>query len=151
MALDPKALRSSFALIVERAPDMTARFYDVLFARYPSARPLFSHAPAARAKQADMLQRALVAVLEHLEDAAWLGEQLAALGAKHVGYGVRPEMYAWVGDALLATLGEIGGSEWTDELQAQWSEAYGVIVSLMRRGEALEAAPTRGDAQPGSV
>jgi hemoglobin-like flavoprotein len=78
--------------------------------------------------------------------------QLGALGAKHVDYGVRPEVYDWVVDALLVTLAEAAGPLWSDELHAQWAEAYATIASLMRAGEtdarasgSTEAAPASGE------
>jgi hemoglobin-like flavoprotein len=133
MPLDAVLLKESFEMVLERAPDLTSRFYDVLFERYPEAAALFTR--KARRTQEEMLARALTAVIDHLEDAAWLEEQLAALGAKHVTYGVRPEMYDWVGEALLTTLAAAAGASWSPELEAQWTEAYGAIVALMRSGE----------------
>ena len=81
-----------------------------------------------------MLTAALVAVLDHLEDAPWLRSTLGALGSKHVGYGVTREMYDWVGASLLATLAEVAGPNWTRELNDAWAEAYSAIVSLMLAG-----------------
>ena len=129
MALNVGLLRESFEVVATANPRFTTRFYEILFERHPQARPLF---PAnGMARQAEMLSAALVAVLDHLEDAPWLEETLGALGAKHVGYGVTREMYDWVGASLLATLAEVAGPAWTPELQAAWGEAYGAIVSLM--------------------
>jgi hemoglobin-like flavoprotein len=137
MALDVQLLRDSFQLVLEKNPALTARFYEILFARHPSARPLFS--PGSLKKQQDMLAQALAAVMDHLEDATWLTSTLGALGAKHVGYGVTAEMYDWVGDSLLRTLEEAAGTAWTPAHAQNWGEAYGVIVSLMRAGEARAA------------
>jgi hemoglobin-like flavoprotein len=61
-------LRQSFALVVDRNPAVVSRFYEILFTRYPQARPLFAH--TSPAMQSAMLTRALVAVVEHLEDPA---------------------------------------------------------------------------------
>jgi hemoglobin-like flavoprotein len=129
MALNVSLLRESFEVVATANPKFIARFYDILFERYPQTRGLFS--PGGAARQAEMLTGALVAVLEHIEDAPWLQDTLGALGAKHVGYGVTREMYDWVGESLLATLAEVAGPAWTKELEAAWAEAYGVIVSLM--------------------
>ena len=129
MALNVSLLRSSFELVVEREPQLTKRFYEILFERYPQSKALFGRNSAD--KQQQMLRDALVAVVDHLEDAPWLQEQLAALGAKHVDYGVTEEMYGWVGESLLSTMAEVAGSDWNDELMAAWTEAYGAIVSLM--------------------
>ena len=132
MALDVALLRSSFALVVERQPALTKRFYEILFERYPQARALFGR--NTQRAQEEMLQGALVAVLDHLEDAAWLQGTLAGLGAKHVGYGVSAPMYGWVGESLLATLAEVAGPAWTPALERAWAEAYGAIVELMLQG-----------------
>jgi hemoglobin-like flavoprotein len=134
MALDADLLRSSFELVVSRRPDLTMRFYEHLFARNPELEALFSRNP--RELQARMLAEALGAVLDHLDDAAWLTDALGAraLGRKHVGYGVTDAMYDHVGAALLATLAEVAASDWTDALAAEWGAAYGAIAGLMRAG-----------------
>jgi hemoglobin-like flavoprotein len=134
MALNVELLRSSFALVVEREPEVTSRFYDVLFRKYPQAEPLFGR--RTRAEQERMLRDMLVAIVDHLEDAAWLKSQLAALGQKHAGYGVRPEMYDWVGASLLETLAAVTQDAWTSELEQAWTDAYGAVASLMQSATA---------------
>lgn len=138
MSLNVPVLRQSFEIVVERAPNLTHRFYEILFTRYPQAQRLFGRNP--QRVQEEMLTRALVAVMDHIEDAAWLRETLGALGDKHVGYGVTNEMYAWVGDALLATLAEVAGEAWTPEVAAAWTEAYGAIAGMMMAGSAATMA-----------
>lgn len=134
MALNPELLRSSLALVVEREPVITRRFYEVLFERFPQVEPLFGkNAPQQQQK---MLQEAIVAVVDHLEDADWLATTLGAMGRTHVDYGVTAEMYPWVGEALLATLAEIAGEAWTPEVEAAWTEAYQAIAALMLAGAA---------------
>lgn len=139
MSLDVITLRESFDLVVSRAPDMTRRFYAILFERYPQVRPLFGRSTE---KQEQMLTRALVAVLDRLEDGAWLGDTLRALGAKHVDYGVTEEMYPWVGDALLATLAEVAGEAWTPQVERAWTDAYAAIAGLMLDGARRAAEPS---------
>lgn len=134
MSLDIALLRSSFDLVVERSPTVTARFYEIFFERYPRVRPMFGAGPAALERQQKMLTDALVAVLDHLEDAPWLTETLFALGKRHVGYGVADEMYDWVGESLLAALAEAAGDDWTSETAAAWAAAFGAIRDLMLKG-----------------
>jgi hemoglobin-like flavoprotein len=129
MALDVVLLRDSFHLVATTNPKITTRFYEILFERYPQTQAMFP--VASRARQAEMLTGALVAVMDHLEDAPWLTDTLGALGEKHLGYGVTREMYDWVGACLLAALAETAGDHWTPQLDAAWTEAYGAIVSLM--------------------
>ncbi|HZR80500.1 MAG TPA: globin domain-containing protein [Candidatus Binatia bacterium] len=132
MALNADLLRTSFDLVVKRNDHVTGRFYDILFERYPQAKALFRR--NSRAEQEKMLAEALAAVLDHLDDASWLGATLVALGRKHVDYGVTTEMYGWVGASLLATLAEVAGPDWTPELESAWTEAYGAISGLMLKG-----------------
>jgi hemoglobin-like flavoprotein len=140
MALDTDLLRNSFELVTEKEPELTHRFYDHLFERYPDVRPMFSR--RSRDRQEQMLQDALVAVVDHLDDAPWLEGTLTALGAKHVEYGVTPEMYDWVGECLLLTLAEVAGEAWNDALHKAWSDAYGAIAGLMIQGaEDVEGTP----------
>jgi hemoglobin-like flavoprotein len=134
MSLNVALLRSSFELVAERQPQLTHRFYEILFQRYPQAKALFGrHTAAAQEK---MLSDALVAVMDHLEDGPWLTTTLKGLGAKHKGYGVTNEMYGWVGASLLATLAEAASADWTPAHEVAWTEAYGAISGLMQMGAA---------------
>lgn len=134
MGLNVDLLRTSFELVVEREPEVTRRFYANLFRDFPQLKPLFS--PARQSQQEQMLAQALAAVIEHLEDGAWLQQTLHALGARHVGYGVTDEMYDWVGAALLETLAQVAGDAWNDDLAQAWGDAYGAIAGLMQAGAA---------------
>ena len=141
MSLDIETLRSSFHLVVERNPDLTTRFYEIFFERYPVVRPMFGKRNASQV-QSKMLTDALVAVLDHIEDAPWLEQQLKALGGKHVGYGVKDEMYAWVGECLIAAMAEVAAEDGTPRVGQAGVAAYGAIAGLAIAGanEARAAA-----------
>jgi hemoglobin-like flavoprotein len=130
MALDVELLRKSFVFVVEREPEVASRFYDVLFSRYPEAKPLFNRHD--RVRQERMLGEMLVAVIAHLEDTAWLESQLKGLGRRHGSYGVTPPMYGWVATCLLETLASVSGDAWTPELASAWEEAITAVASLMQ-------------------
>jgi hemoglobin-like flavoprotein len=138
MALNVAVLRSSLEIVVERQPEFTPRFYEILFARFPQVQSLFGK--NSRDNQAKMLQESIVAVMDHVEDAAWLTSTLGAMGAKHLSYGVEDHMYPWVGECLIATLGEIAGDAWTPEVRDAWVEAFGAISGLMLAGAQQERA-----------
>ena len=140
MSLPVALLRESFDLVLEREPELTRRFYEIFFARYPQVVPMFGR--NTRVQQERMLAQALGALLDHLDDATWLTSALPALGAKHVAYGVTDEMYDWVGECLLAAMANAAGELWTAELAAAWSAAYGAVAGLMQQG-ARELAVTR--------
>jgi hemoglobin-like flavoprotein len=56
-----------------------------------------------------------------------------ALGRRHAGYGVEDRHYAVVESALLWTLKEGLGSEFTPEVEDAWRTAYGVLASTMKQ------------------
>jgi hemoglobin-like flavoprotein len=130
-------LRDSFAIAVEREPELTERFYALLDARSPHLSVMFRR---DRAEQARMLRVALIAVIDHLDDAPWLADTLGALGARHVGYGVQPAMYNDVGDALVDALAEACGARWTPLHAAAWRAAYRDLAQLMLAGARGAAA-----------
>ena len=55
--LNPDILRGSFDLVIDRRPDLTARFYEILFERYPQLQPMFHR--RSRGTQEKMLAQAL--------------------------------------------------------------------------------------------
>ncbi len=140
MTLDPTILRTSFEIVMDRAPDLTLRFYEVLFTRAPELQPMFRRDRTAQAK---MLAGAIAAVLDHLEDAPWLQTTLGDLGAKHATYGVTTAMYDIVGGALLATLAEVAAEAWTPEVERQWTMAYGAIAGMMQAGVPVSATTSQ--------
>jgi nitric oxide dioxygenase len=53
------------------------------------------------------------------------------LATRHVRYGVTPEHYPVVGQALLWTIQRTLGLNWTADIAAAWIEAYGIISRHM--------------------
>lgn len=125
-------IRTNLELVATRAPDLTARFYERLFTVNPQLRPMFGRRSAEA--QQRMLLEAIVAVVDHLEDATWLESTLGALGEKHVDYGVEDAMYPLVGDALVATLAEVSAEAWSSEVDAAWRAALGFVSDTMIAG-----------------
>lgn len=130
--MDVEILRTSFRMVDDREPALAERLYQILFSRHPELRPLFGN--NSPQKQQTMLYQALVAILDHLEDAFWLEEALKSYGARHAQYGVTEEMYDWFGECLFAALAEIWGPMWTPRLAAAWTEGYRVISGFMKDG-----------------
>jgi hemoglobin-like flavoprotein len=129
--MDKDLLERSLALVAGEEDALTRRFYDVLFTRYPQVRPMFS---SDVRPQAAMLREAVVAVIDHLDDAQWLESTLHGLGARHEGLGVTAPMYAAVAECMIATMEERGGSQWTPEMTAAWTEALGAVATMMLDG-----------------
>lgn len=95
----------------------------------PSLAPLFKGDIGAQGKKLMQVLGYAVGKLDALDE---LVPALAALGRKHVGYGVRERHYATVGAALLWTLAQGLGAAFTPEVEAAWTTVYGVLASTMK-------------------
>jgi hemoglobin-like flavoprotein len=134
MSLAVGTLRKSFSRVIERSPNLTGRFYEILVTRYPQTKPLFAGPNGALDRRARELAGALAAVIARIEDAAWLRDTLVPMGARHLSYGLTDEMYVMAGDCLLLALAEAEGADWTPEVRQAWTAAYGAIATLMQEG-----------------
>ena len=126
--MDAALLRSSFDLIPDKHQFVEA-FYTTLFEKYPEVLPLFANTDIS--KQAQMLADVLDAVVEGVGNGEDLAPTLQELGTRHKTYGVLPEHYPKVGDALIATFQQRLGPQWTPAFQAAWLQAFTSIAQAM--------------------
>jgi len=126
-------VQSSFERLGPDLPALTARFYQEVFQRDPSLRPLFpSDLTELRVKFAQKLTEIVRAMPR-------LGELLThtrALGARHVGYGVRAADYQTVGDSLIAALAAVLGEEFDAATREAWVLAFNIVAETMLEGAA---------------
>ena len=66
-----------------------------------------------------------------LKDLDSILRAIRRLAITHVGYGVKPEHYTPVGEALIWTLERGLGSDFTNEVRDAWLSAYGALSSAM--------------------
>lgn len=114
-------------------------FYGRLFELAPDTRPLFRRDLHA---QGAMLMSTLDLVVRSLSRLADVLPAAAALARRHVDYGVQPAHYERVGSALLWTLEQALGHDFTPALRAAWSSAYTTLA------DAMKAAAWPADAAP---
>jgi hemoglobin-like flavoprotein len=58
------------------------------------------------------------------------------LGRRHRGYGVQPQYYDTVAEALLWTLQQGLGDGFTPPVRAAWTQAYTVLATVMQEAAA---------------
>lgn len=132
-------LRKSFQRVEAQGHVAALVFYRRLFEIDPSLRPLFrTDIEAQAAKLMEMLAAAL-AMMEKPEE---LRSTLEALGARHVGYGVKEEHYSTVRTALLDMFDAVLGSVFTPALRKAWTDLLCAISDMMLAGAAKGFAPT---------
>ena len=129
-----KLVIESWKSLAPNSDQVGAIFYRRLFEIDPSLRALFED--AVLDEQIRKLTTMLDLIIHWLDIPERLVPVLKQLGARHHGYGVQDEHYNKVGTALIGTLEEGLGDEFTAEIRSAWTEAYLLISSLMRRGAA---------------
>ena len=83
----------------------------------------------------------LDAVVDALDDLDALLPALEDLGAQHACYGVTGPDYDKMANALLWSLGQALGDDFTPELQAAWTEVYSTLAEAMQEGAAAQLDP----------
>jgi len=130
---------SSFPNVERIAPRAGTMFYGRLFATAPEVLPQFrrdlsqpNFQPAAEHRFMQLVlfvrstaQHAGLSTAQSHEDT------VAKLAQRHVGYTTRATHYAPLGQALLWTLDQCLGAEWTPTLRQAWSNTYDVLVESM--------------------
>ncbi len=137
MSLEAAEIRSSFVKFKRHACVAGLTFYRQLFGMDPSLRRLFHHNIE---DQSVNLMEMLGTAVGLLDQQGVLQRVLLALGRRHAGYGVEDRHYDAVGRALLETLAECLGADFTHEARNAWAALYAYIAKTMQRGAAVTAA-----------
>ena len=124
-------IRKSFAELLRHEEVAALVFYRRLFEIDPTLRPLFKGDIKEQSKKLMDMLAALIAMLER---PLGLELELRAMGARHVGYGVKDAHYATVGGALLDMLGVTLNDRFTPEVRAAWTALYGAVETTMKAG-----------------
>lgn len=132
MSITPRQIQliqHSFTKVEPIAEQAASIFYNKLFEYEPSVRPLFKKGMDAQGR---MLMMTLKVAVKSLNDLEALVPVLQQLARKHVSYGVRPEHYTPVGNALLHTLKTGLGPDWNPELRQAWVDVFRLMAQTMK-------------------
>lgn len=126
--MDVNRIQDNFAHVAGNGELVAEYFYADLFGRNPQLRSMF---PPSMKRQHEVLLGALSHIVSTVDDATELVPYLERLGRDHRGFGVVEEHYPEVGTSLIETLKYFSGEEWNDDLERDWTEAYGVVAKVM--------------------
>ncbi|MGZ4427269.1 MAG: globin domain-containing protein [Nocardioidaceae bacterium] len=124
----------------EAGDEVALFFYSHLFLAHPEVRSMFSLTMSA---QRDKFVSALGRIVSNVDRIENEISFLQHLGRDHRKYEVIAEHYNAVGASFMAMLKHFLGNEWTEDLAADWAEAYSVIARVM-----VEAAEMSSDESP---
>lgn len=139
MDLTPREIeiiRASFARLKAEKGDVNPfgeAFYTRVFDRMPEARALFRHDMAEQGMQ---FLTTLHVLVDHLDSLDGVDAEIRALGQGHAAYGVRPEQYPPMGDALIETMRASLGDAFDAEVEAAWRKGYALLADRMQAASA---------------
>lgn len=121
-------IRASFSLVLPASAAVGLLFYRNLFALDPSLKPLFPQDLTQQSAKLIQMLSAAVNALDALDDLLPVVQQLAK---RHIHYGVRPQHYKTVGEALITTLVDGLGDALSPEAYIAWQELYLLLSETM--------------------
>jgi len=128
-------VQTTWEKVVPISDQAAALFYGRLFELDPELKPMFKSDIREQGKK--LMQMITVAV-RGLGDLGKLVSAVEDLGRRHVGYGVRKKDYDTVATALLWTLEQGLGPDFTPEVKAAWVETYTVLATTMQKAAAKQ-------------
>lgn len=130
-------VQDSFAKVRPIADQAADLFYGRLFEIAPEVRGMF---PEDMREQKKKLMAMLGLAVANLHKPETVVPALQTLGRQHVAFGTRAAHYAPVGAALLWTLEQGLGADFTPEVREAWSETYALVSRVMQAAAAEVAA-----------
>ena len=124
-------ISKSWSKVAWLSSDFVSRFHVHLFNVDFAAQSLFVTENGNKVTGMMKLIDVSVGLLDQWE---LIVRTLRELGQRHKAYGVLEPHYPSFGDALLLTLGEILGPEFTPDTREAWAEFYRLITYSMVEG-----------------
>jgi len=115
-------------------------FYNRLFEIAPEIEPMFKRPILVQSRKLTTILDHVIEKLDALDD---IVENIVKLAHRHENYGVKPEHYTLVGEALLWTLERELRDQWNDELKFAWTMCYVSISTAML--QAMKELRSRGE------
>ena len=112
-------------------------FYSRLFEVNPGLKHMFTTSVTEQSKKLIAMISYVIAKLDRLE---LIIEDVKKLAVRHAGYGVKPEHYAMVGDALIWTLKKGLQESWDDKTEEAWAACYEILSQAMIEAASNEMA-----------
>ncbi|GEN23591.1 flavohemoprotein [Halomonas cupida] len=125
-------------VVAEHLEAITARFYPLMFERYPEVKTIFNQSHQQDGGQPRALARSVLAYVGLRKQPAEARAAMAVAISKHVSLGIQPGQYPIVGECLMAAIGEVLGDAVTEDVADAWGALYGELADLLITAEARE-------------
>jgi len=103
-------------------------FYSRLFIEVPQVKQMFRISKEEQSMKFIDMINIIIGRLDRLDE---LTRDIEQLAIRHAGYGVKPSHFKPVGEALLWTLQQGLGKDWTEEIKEAWQTCYKMLSQTM--------------------
>jgi hemoglobin-like flavoprotein len=128
-AAGKELVRTTFAKLAVMPEVSAALFYERLFASNPTFRPLFKNDMRV---QGVKLMAMLAMVVYNLPEPGLVSPAIRDLAGRHVQYGVKLTDYDALREALLWTLEQALGEDFTPAVREAWVVCYDELAGEMK-------------------
>ena len=126
-------VKSNWEKVAQISEQAAELFYGRLFELDPSLRSLFKGDMKEQGRKLMQMIGVAVANLHQLDQVL---VPVQELGKRHVGYGVKDSQYETVGTALIWTLEQGLGEDFTPQAKESWIETYQTLSDVMKKAAA---------------
>ncbi len=127
-------VKASWSYMLANSEEVGLLFYQKLFELDPSLRAMFSDNINA---QSEKLMNMLTLIISRVQKLGDLEIEIASLGRRHAHYGVKPDHYRTVGQALLWVLEHELQDRWNTQTRDAWSEVYTLVADAMIQADGV--------------
>ncbi|MBM7036716.1 NO-inducible flavohemoprotein [Vibrio ulleungensis] len=121
-------IKSTAPIVEQTGPNLTAHFYERMFAGNPELKNIFNMSNQRNGDQREALFNAIVAYAKNIDNVSALVGAVEKIAHKHTSFQITKQQYDIVGQHLIGTIDELLAPG--EEVLAAWAEAYGVLANI---------------------
>jgi nitric oxide dioxygenase len=126
-------IRDSFDMLRDDIEPRSIQFYDALFHHAPHLRDMFREDIAGQGMK---FMTTLRVIVDNLHNPDAMAERYTDLGEGHRAMGIKAADFEPMGKALLETLANALGDDFTPETREAWQMAYDEFsTEIIKRGD----------------
>lgn len=122
-------IRSSYKMLLPEIEKVGDEFYADLFRRDPRIAELFREDIKGQGMR---FMSTISVIVDNLDTPGALQREVNLLADGHAHFGIRPEWYHVMEEALIDTFRYALGARFTNEIQLAWRAAFGQICDQMK-------------------
>jgi hemoglobin-like flavoprotein len=129
MMASENPIERSFEVAAERCEDLTPLVYERLFREHPEARTMF-RSEGSELVKGSMLALTIDAILDLAGPRSGNFRLIECEVSSHDAYGTPRKLFLAFFGVIVATLRDILGADWSDEIDAAWRKMLDEIEGV---------------------